>query len=193
MTRVRPWSAKLRSRRPASINAVVTEDPTACSPAALSTILWKQRQLLDLLQFKLEEERLLLANGPAKWVAHATREVEMVVDKLRQAELARAATVAGLAGRLGLPADATLQALADTVEAPWQEIFASHRQAFLQATDEISRLAETSRELATSQRDATRQAINWLAGRSDEPPVTYGASGSTERRRAAHLLFNEAL
>lgn len=172
---------------------MVTDDPTACSPAALSTILWKQRQLLDLLQFKLEEERLLLANGPAKWVAHATREVEMVVDKLRQAELTRAAAVAGLAARLGLPADASLQALAGAVETPWQEIFSSHRQAFLQATEEISRLADASRDLATNQRDATRRAINSLAGRPEEPTVAYGASGSAERRRAAHLLFNEAL
>lgn len=30
---------------------------------------WKQRPLLDLLQFKMEQRRLLPAHGPARWVA----------------------------------------------------------------------------------------------------------------------------
>ena len=43
----------------------------------VSTVLWRERQLLELLVFKLEEEQLLLTAGKVRWVNHASREVEL--------------------------------------------------------------------------------------------------------------------
>ena len=40
-------------------------------------ILWRERELLELLLFKLEEEQLVLASGRGRWLAHATHEVEV--------------------------------------------------------------------------------------------------------------------
>ena len=41
----------------------------------LSAVLWRERELLELLTFKLEEEQLLLAAGRSRWISHASREV----------------------------------------------------------------------------------------------------------------------
>ena len=68
----------------------------------VSTVLWRERQLLELLVFKLEEEQLLLNAGKARWVNHASREVEIVLDQLRAAELLRAVKVEAAAEELGL-------------------------------------------------------------------------------------------
>ena len=40
----------------------------------VSTTLWQERNLLELLLFKLEEEQLLLAAGRTRWLARATRD-----------------------------------------------------------------------------------------------------------------------
>ncbi|CAN5337491.1 hypothetical protein BH23ACT9_BH23ACT9_24210 [soil metagenome] len=40
----------------------------------VSNILWRERQLLELLHFKLEVEQSLLAAGRTRWLSHATRE-----------------------------------------------------------------------------------------------------------------------
>ncbi|MEO2104538.1 MAG: flagellar export chaperone FlgN, partial [Actinomycetota bacterium] len=56
----------------------------------VSNILWRERQLLELLQFKLEVEQSLLATGRTRWLSHATREIEMLIDEVKQVELARA-------------------------------------------------------------------------------------------------------
>ena len=56
----------------------------------LSGVLWRERQLLELLLFKLEEEQLILSSGRTQWLGHATREVESVLDQIRTAELGRA-------------------------------------------------------------------------------------------------------
>ncbi len=39
----------------------------------LSAQLWKERELLELLLFKLEEEQLLLIAGKSRWISHARR------------------------------------------------------------------------------------------------------------------------
>ncbi|HEX9968583.1 MAG TPA: hypothetical protein VGB03_00465, partial [Acidimicrobiales bacterium] len=62
----------------------------------LSNLLWRERRLLDLLQFKLEEECLLLETGRSRWLAHAARETELVVDEIGRAELARALELASV-------------------------------------------------------------------------------------------------
>src|SRR4051794_6621516 len=36
----------------------------------LSSVLWRARELLELLLFKLEEEQLLLASNRSRWLAH---------------------------------------------------------------------------------------------------------------------------
>jgi len=53
----------------------------------VSAILWRERHLLELLLFKLDEEQLVLAAGRTRWLARATREVEMVLEEIRQTEL----------------------------------------------------------------------------------------------------------
>ena len=50
----------------------------------LSGVLWRERQLLELLLFKLEEEQLILTSGRTQWLGHATREVESVLDQIRK-------------------------------------------------------------------------------------------------------------
>jgi hypothetical protein len=70
----------------------------------VSAILWRQRHLLELLLFKLDEEQLVLVAGRTRWLPRATREVEMVLEEIRQTELERALEVSRVALDLGLPA-----------------------------------------------------------------------------------------
>ena len=56
----------------------------------VSNILWRERQLLELLVFKLEEEQLVLAAGRSRWLVYATREVENVLGEIKRIELERA-------------------------------------------------------------------------------------------------------
>ena len=70
--------------------------------ADLSSILWREREMLELLLFKLEEEQLVLASGRSRWLAHATREVEVVLEQIRSTEVIRATEVEAVGTALGL-------------------------------------------------------------------------------------------
>ena len=157
----------------------------------VSTILWRERHLLELLLFKLEEEQLLLAAGRNRWLARATREVEMVLEEIRHTELERAVEVERVAPELGLPANASLRQLAEAASPPWQEIFTDHRQTFLSLTEEVSDLVQANRELLARGQRAVREVMASLGeGRSD---VGAGYGPGREAGGAKPLLIDQAL
>ncbi len=87
--------------------------------AEVSSTLWRERELLELLLFKLEEEQLLLASGRSRWLSRATREVEVLLEEIRRTELLRAVQVDEAALELGLGPGPSLRELADAAQEPW--------------------------------------------------------------------------
>lgn len=151
----------------------------------VSNILWRERQLLELLLFKLEEEQLLLANGRTRWLAHAAGEIEDILDEVKAVELARAMEVASLADQLGIDSNASLRELVEAAPAPWGHILDDHRTAFMSAVAEVQSMADSNRELiARGQRDV-QDALSWLGANRDE---TYSASGTTTRTSGSSLF-----
>jgi hypothetical protein len=157
--------------------------------ADVSTVLWRERELLELLLFKLEEEQLVLTSGRSRWLRHATREVEMVIAQIREAELARAVLVDAYAAELGLPPSSSLSALADAAPAPWDDLLRAHRAAFLTLTEEIAALSTSNRELLTNAQRASREV---LVGLDVSASQTYSPRG-TEAEPARARVVDRAL
>jgi hypothetical protein len=155
----------------------------------LSGILWRQREMLELLVFKLEEEQLMLAAGRTRWLAHATREVEAVLDHIRRTEVLRAAEVEAVAREFGLAPNPSLAALADAAPAPWSDLLREHRHAFLRLTSEITGLTETNRELLTAGQRAVRESLLSATGAVE----TYGPNGVSRAATHAPRLVDEAM
>lgn len=155
----------------------------------LSSVLFRTRELMELLLFKLEEEQLLLSAGRSRWLAHATREVELVLDQMRQTEILRAAHSQAAAQELGLTAEASLTDLADAAPAPWGELLHQHRRAFLTLTAEISGMAESNRDLLTAGQRAARETMLMVAGSVE----TYGRDGLTVVADRRSRMLDEAL
>jgi hypothetical protein len=166
----------------------------------VSNILWRERQLLQLLLFKLETEQLLLSNGRPRFLADATREVEMVINELKEAELLRAVSVDALAAEMGLGPSPSLRELVAAVPAPWDHIFEEHRKAFLADTQEIFVVAQVNRDLLSHGQKATREALDWLTQGHGSPmahePQTeaYSASGTARAQsQSGAKLVDEAI
>ena len=111
----------------------------------VSNILWRERNLLELLAFKLDSERLLARAGRTRWLARADHEVEMVIDELKAVELERGIHVQALGAQLGLAGDSTLLLLADSAPGEWAGILADHRRALLELARDVDRSARRSR------------------------------------------------
>ena len=133
----------------------------------LSLVLWRERELLDTLLFKLETEQLILAGGRTRWLARAAREVEIVLDQLRKTEVLRAVAADEAADEAGLDANPSLRALAESVGEPWRTILFDHRDAFVAVTREITELADANRHLITSGYRSAREALLTLGDVAD--------------------------
>ena len=126
----------------------------------ISAALWRERNLLEMLLFRLDEVQLLLAHGDSRWLGQATGEVEAVLKEIRMTEVLRACLVEAQAPSLGLGPNASLRSLALEAPSPWNELLAEHRIAFLALTDEISAVVQTNQELWTQCDFATRGLVD---------------------------------
>ena len=156
----------------------------------VSNILWRERQLLELLVFKLEEEQLVLAAGRSRWLAYATREVENVLGEIRRIELERAVQVADAGRALGLSGSPTLRELAGLTPPPWDGIFAEHRRALLTLAQEIDTITKSNRDLLQRGHQAAREAI---AAMGEIDIEAYDAHGTLPDRSLALRIVDEAI
>lgn len=132
----------------------------------LSQILWRERETLELVLFKLEEQRLLLVDGQDRWVGHASRELDTVLDQLGAMELNRALTSAAAAAELGVRDDSGLRDLAAAAPAPWPSVIERHVCALVRLAQEIVAVAGANRVLLSQGLAAVRTSRN---GRTSRP------------------------
>jgi flagellar biosynthesis/type III secretory pathway chaperone len=160
----------------------------------LAAVLWRQRELLERLVYRLECEQLLLAADRSRFLALATSEVEALLDELHIVELQRAAIADRVCHETGLPAGATLEELAGTAQPPWTGVLLDHRNALLTLTGELSALAETNRHLMAAGLKAVEQALAGLGLRQGTTSLGYDAQGRAEEiSGAGRTIVDRAL
>lgn len=125
----------------------------------LSLVLWRERELLDTLLYRVELEQLVLTSGSARWLARVSQDVEGVLTTLGETELLRAVVADEVATAVGLDAHPTLRALAERSEEPWGTILAEHRDALLAVTRTIAERADANRDLIAAGHRAARATL----------------------------------
>lgn len=160
------------------------------TPQDLSALLWQERELLELLVFKLEEEQLLLTSGKTRWLHHATREVEQVLERLREVGLARAVHAAGVATAWGIDDGATLREIsAAAPDGPWRELLSEHLQAMTALVSQISALRDSNQHFLKA---ASRSTQETLAG-IGTGAGTYAADGASTQGHGLPTLLDKDL
>jgi hypothetical protein len=125
----------------------------------LSLQLWRERELLEELLFRLEVEQLVLADGRSRWLARAASDVQELLEELRKVEVIRAGRTDEAAAELGMAPNPSLLSLADAVPDPWRSILISHRDGMIALTTEISAMADTNRHLITAGYQSAREVL----------------------------------
>lgn len=140
----------------------------------LTRVLWRERELLEGLLYRLETESMVMSSGRTRWLPAAARDVEETARQIREVEVLRAIAADEAAAAVGLDPNPSLSALVAAADEPWDAILADHRDAFIMLTDEIVRVATTNRSLiAAGLRAAHETLLDLGAG-----VTTYSAAGS---------------
>ncbi|NYI40004.1 flagellar protein FlgN [Demequina lutea] len=128
----------------------------------LSTALWRERELLEMLLFKLEEEEFVLKSGRTRWLGRATREVECVLDQIRGVELGRAIEADDAAREVGVPEGASLLELAKVAPSPWNDLLRGHHVALADVASQIDALAHSNTEVLSRSLRAVQEALKGM-------------------------------
>jgi flagellar biosynthesis/type III secretory pathway chaperone len=156
----------------------------------LSTLLWREQELLDLLLFKAEEKQYLILTGKTRWLARIAHEIEVVLDQLRSLEVERAAATEVLSSRLGLESNPSLRQLADVAPAPWNDLLGKHHEALLVLVTDLRSLSDTNRELIEGGLAAIGDAL--ISARTPSAG-TYSASGRNDGTTHRAVTLDGAL
>ncbi|GAB2873668.1 flagellar protein FlgN [Nocardioides pacificus] len=151
----------------------------------LSLILWRERELLETLHYKLEVEQLIMAAGETRWLARAAREVEELLQVIRETEMLRAIEADTVAAEVGIDPNPSLSSLIEVAQEPWASILTEHRESFATVTEHIIRVAELNRSLIAAGFRSARETLLNLGGGI----ATYTPEGAavTAPLRAARL------
>lgn len=156
----------------------------------LSTLLWREQELLDLLLFKAEEKQYLIVTGKSRWLSRIAHEIEVVLDQLRTVEVERAAATEVLAERLGVGVNPSLRKLAEAAPAPWGDLYAKHHETLLVLVTELRGLSDANRELIEGGLTAIGDAL--LSVKSPAAG-TYGSTGRSDERGHRAVSLDGAL
>lgn len=155
--------------------------------AEVSTMLWRERDALQLLLFKLVEEQLVVSSGRTRWLAQANEEIEFALEQLRGTEVLRAAETDSIAEELGLAMSPTLAELEATAPEPWATLYGEHRRALLQLVAEVEQVTGENRRLLTAGARAIRETLLSVS----ETVQTYDAHGSARSSSGGPRLMDE--
>lgn len=115
----------------------------------LADVLQRERGLLEQLRYRFVALELLLEAREARFLTWATQDVERARRLVREADLARAASVGrlNLKGARGIP---SLREVAAAAPSPWSCIMRDHHDSMCSVVTEIElhghRIAQTCRD-----------------------------------------------
>jgi hypothetical protein len=154
----------------------------------LSRILWRQRALIEVLQYRLEVQQFVSDGDRADRLAFALEEVDSALDDIRRSERLRGAVVRRCSLHLGLGEDANLSEIRSRVPEPWQLVLAEHQAALLSLVNGAERQAGRNRELAQRGIAETKALFAALTG--ERPATTYGPSPRAVATTASPQLLD---
>jgi hypothetical protein len=156
----------------------------------LSTLLWREQELLDLLLFKAEEKQYLIVTGKTRWLARIAHEIEIVLEQLRSLEVERAAATEAIAVRSGLGPNPSLRQVADSAPTPWNTLFAKHHETLLALVTDLRSLSDANRDLVEQGMSALGDV---LLSTHSTTAGTYGANGRATVRSGRAVTLDGAL
>jgi len=153
---------------------------------ALASLLWNERETLEMLLYKLVQEQLLLAAGQLRWLPKADHEVAEAIRQTRLAEILRAAETERIAVELGLPADATLKDLAEIAPENWTFVLEEHRGGLRALVADVQAAAAEVRNLLNAGANMLRETLDAVT----HSVGTYNADGAKVERDFGALLLD---
>ncbi|MDO5627148.1 MAG: flagellar protein FlgN [Mobilicoccus sp.] len=163
-----------------------TSDAVVTALSNLSAGLWRIQELLELLTYRLEVQHVLIETGRTRWMGRSTREIEVVIGEMREAELMRSVDAGPVCDLLGLPEDTPLSEIAAASPAPWDDVLDEHRDSLTRVTQELSQLSRSNSAMLEASYKAVQETLDRFNHAQQDS--TYTAMGTRASGSGRHLF-----
>jgi hypothetical protein len=153
---------------------------------SLGQLLWRYREKLEHVEFLLDVQHLLVANGRDRWLARAADQLRAAAEELADLDHQRSAVLGRVAFGLGRSGGLTLRELAEAAPPPWGDIFADHLSWFTAELARISDAALAARSSVEGGLAGVQQMLQALSGGGGQG---YDHAGRRTAIAAAGSLF----
>lgn len=155
----------------------------------LSMHLTRERDVLELLLFKLDVQQMLLASGRTRWIPQTANEIERVLAEMPALALARDTLVVSVAEEWGVPEATTLRQLIDAAPSDaWREVMDGHLTTMTDLAAEIQDLKKLNEHRLRTAIRVTQETIAGLGVATGG----YDQSGDVVRDGGSVLLDTRA-
>lgn len=153
----------------------------------LSMHLMREREMLELLLFKLDVQQMLLATGRTRWIPQTANEIERVIAAMPALSLTRDTLLVSVGVEWGVPEAATLRELIDAAPSDaWREVMNGHLTAMIALADEIGELKKLNEQRLRTAVRVTQETIAGLGAATGE----YDQSGDVVRGGGESVLLD---
>jgi hypothetical protein len=166
-------------------------DHELASFAAVSALLWTERELLEQVLYRLTVQRLVLTSGATRWLSRVNDEVSAAVSQISGSEVLRAVEIEALAESLHLPNETTLAELIAVAPEPWGTLLADHRAALRSLVAEIEDMGGDVKRLLQAGMTAVRETLESLTTTVGNAGASYDSSGSSVSLSTGPMLLDE--
>lgn len=173
--------------RTRNAGSALAADRGAADWAGASTTLWREREALEQLLFKLFEQQLVLSAGSVRWLHLVDDEVRAAAEGVRAAELIRSAEFELLGRRTGLSPAASLREFAGAAPEPWPLLLDEHRSTLHELALEVRATAADNTRILQAGANAIRETLSTLADRQ----ASYDGSGAATARLGGALALHQ--
>lgn len=159
------------------------------SASELSARLWREREVLESLLYKLHVQQSVLEHGDTRWAQHASNDVEGALARIRHSELTRAMEMESVADEWELPAESSLRDLASSAPTEaWKLVFTDHHVAMTELLGEVLAARDVNQLHLRAVLMATQEAIAGV-----DVTGEYSADGSQVRSEHGPRLVDRSL
>lgn len=157
----------------------------------LNPLLWRQRDVLNDVVYRLEVQQLLLVDGRERWVDRAVQDLERSLARVERYQRMQRDLLQELSAYLPVDADSTLSQVAAVVPTPWDGILEEQQSALLVLITEIEAASRDNVGLVRRGLAEVGEVMERL-GRPGNPAQradTYGPTGLRGPRRPVDAML----
>lgn len=158
----------------------------------LNQLLWREREVLEDVLYRLQVQQLLLVDGRDRWMDRSVEDLERALGRVERYQRMHRELLDDISDHLPVNADSTLSEIVAVTPSPWDDIFEEQQAAVLIIISEIEAASRDNHGLARQGLFHASEAMERFgrsSGSSGQGADSYGPSGLRRPRRQSDAML----